>query len=401
MTTPGAPRGAPPLEGAAGAPAEPDPRPLLDASRAVMRKAEMLDAVLGTDPRQRIRLRQTSIAMLMMGASAVGVNYMVWRGVTPLAAGVWWTALTLGAFAGFYAAIRSGFNRRFADPSLTIAQMVTALLSSVWAYAIVGPARGAVFPTAIVVLMFGMYSLQPRTVRRVAWFAIALFGATMTTMALREPAVYPPRIEALHFFVLSAMLMAVALLAGQLSRLRERLRSQKSALAQALERIQDLATRDELTGLINRRYMHEVMQHEHQRCMRSGHPFCVALLHLDRFRQLNDAHGHAAGDEVLRAFSREVRAAIRVSDVPSRWGGDEFLLLMTDTRGWLAKPAVERLRERIAGLPTGVGGMPLPITFSAGLVEHRAGEPIADTLARAEQAVQAAKAQGRNRVVLT
>jgi diguanylate cyclase (GGDEF)-like protein len=361
-----------------------------------MHTADILTAVLGTDPRQRIRLRQTSIAMLMMGASAVGVNYMVWRGVTPLREGLWWTVLTLGAFAGFYAVIRSGFNRRFADPSLTIPQMVTALLSSAWAYALVGPARGAVFPTAIVVLMFGMYSLQPRTVRRVAWFAIALFGATMSTMALREPAVYPPRIEALHFFVLSAMLLAVALLAGQLSRLRERLRAQKTALAQALERIQDLATRDELTGLINRRYMQEVMQLEHQRCMRSGHPFCIAMLHLDRFRQINEAHGRAAGDEVLRAFAREARGVIRVSDVLSRWGGNEFLLLMTDTRGWLAKPGV----ERIAGLPTGVGGMPLPVTFSAGLVEHRAGEPIADTLARAEHAVQAAKAQGRNRVVL-
>jgi diguanylate cyclase (GGDEF)-like protein len=278
--------------------------------------------------------------------------------------------------------------------------MAVALLSSVWAYAIVGPGRGAVFPTPIVVLMFGMYSLRPRTVRRVAWFAVFAFGATMAAMALRKPAVYPPRIELVHFFVLSAMLLAVAMLAGQLSTLRERLRSQKAELAKALERIQDLATRDELTGLINRRYMQEVLQLEHQRCMRSGHPFCVVMIDLDHFKRINDTHGHAAGDEVLRAFSAEARAVIRISDVLSRWGGEEFLLLMTDTRAWLARQGVERLRERVAALRPAAGGTTLQVTFSAGLVEHRAGEAIDDTIARADQAVYAAKAQGRNRVVV-
>ncbi|WP_280153778.1 diguanylate cyclase [Piscinibacter sp. XHJ-5] len=360
----------------------------------------MLDRLLGQEPRQRIRLLRTSIAMLLMGASAAGVLYLAWAGVTPRAQALWWTLLTLGSFIGFFALIRSGLNRRFADPSLTVAQMVVALLSSVWAYAIVGPGRGAVFPTPIVVLMFGMYSLRPRTVQRLAWLAIALFGATMTTMALRDPAVYAPRIEVVHFFVLSVMLLAVGTLAGQLSRLRQRLRSQKAELVKALERIQDLATRDELTGLINRRSMQEVLQLEHQRCVRSGHPFCVVMVDLDHFKHINDTLGHAAGDAVLRAFAAEARAVIRVSDVLGRWGGEEFLLLMTDTRGWLARQGVERLRERVAALHPAVGASSLQLTLSAGLAEHRAGEPLADTIARADQAVYAAKAQGRNRVVL-
>jgi len=124
------------------------------------------------------------------------------------------------------------------------------------------------------------------------------------------------------------------------------------------------------------------------------------MIDLDHFKRINDTRGHAAGDAVLRNFAAEARSAIRVSDVVARWGGEEFLLLMTDTRVGLGRLGVERLRERIAALrPLGMDD-PLSISFSAGLTEHRAGEPVSETIARADQAVYAAKAQGRNRVVL-
>ena len=360
----------------------------------------IVDRLLGTDSHQRIRLMQTSIAALLLCASALGVNYLAWTGITPLRAAAWWTLATLGSFAGFFVVIRLGLNRSFADPSLTLAQMTVALLSGAGAYAIAAEGRGAVFPTPVVVLMFGMYSLSPRTVRRVGWFAIALFGATMAGMAWLRPAVYRPEVELVHFFVLSVMLMAVAMLAGQLSTLRQRLRSQKSELSKAIARIQDMATRDDLTGLTNRRYMQEVMSLEHQRCVRSGHSFCVAMIDLDHFKKINDVHGHAAGDEVLRAFAGQARAVIRISDVMARWGGEEFLLLMTDTRGSLARLGVERLRERVAALRLNAGDTALQFSLSAGLAEHRAGESVEETIARADQALYAAKGLGRNCVVL-
>jgi diguanylate cyclase (GGDEF)-like protein len=360
----------------------------------------LVDRLLGHEPHQRIRLTQTAIATLLMCASAAGINYLAWVGLAPVRAAAWWTGLTLGSFVGFLVFIRLGWNKRFADPSLTLVQMGVALVSSVAAYALAGPGRGAVFPTPIVVLMFGMYSLAPRTVRRMGWFAVVLFGVTMAAMAIVDPAVYDPKVEVVHFFVLAAMLMAVAMLAGQLSALRERLRAQKGALSKALTRIQDLATRDEPTGLVNRRYVQEVLTLEHQRSMRSGHPFCIAMIDIDHFKVFNDTYGHAAGDEVLRRFASEAREAIRISDVLARWGGEEFLLLMTDTRVALGKPGVDRLRERIARLHMPVGAAVLRISFSAGLAEHRAGETIADTIVRADQALYSAKTQGRNRVVV-
>src|SRR5262245_29672381 len=137
------------------------------------------DHLLGTDARQRHRVLQTGIATMLMGASAVGMNYLAWIGVVPVAQAVGWSLFTLGCFTVFLVAMRLGLNRRLAEPSLTLPQMIVALLSGAWAYAIAGPARGAVFAAPIVVLMFGMNALSPLTVRRVGGFAALLFGLTM------------------------------------------------------------------------------------------------------------------------------------------------------------------------------------------------------------------------------
>jgi len=368
-----------------------------------MNPATLANFILGTDAHQRIRLMQTAIASGLMGISVLGVNYAAWTGLVPAGPASWYTGFTVLSYAGFFVFIRLGFNRIYADPSLALAQIVTSLVCGVWAYAITGPGRGAAFATPIVAIMFGMYSLEPRTVRQLGWLGVAMFAGVMWVMSRMQPEVYAPRVEFLHFFVLTAMLLATALLSGQLARLRHRLRTQKTELAQALERIHDLATHDELTGLFNRRHMQNLLQLEHQRCMRSGHPFCIVMLDLDHFKRINDAHGHAVGDAVLRAFAGEARAAIRGSDTIARWGGEEFLLLMTDTRAPLGRLGVERLRERIAALrPAPVPGTAsgtVSVTVSAGLAEHRAGEPVSETISRADQALYLAKAQGRNRVV--
>jgi len=365
-----------------------------------MSPATLAHLIFGTDAHQRIRLMQTAIGAGLMGVSVLGVNYAAWAGLVPAGPAGWYTAFTVFCYAGFFVFIRLGFNRIYADPSLALAQIVTALVCGVWAYAITGPGRGAAFATPIVAMMFGMYSLDPRTVRQLGWLGVAMFAGVMSVMAWLQPAVYDPKVEFLHFFVLAAMLLATALLAGQLARLRHRLRTQKAELAQALERIQDLATHDELTGLFNRRHMQTLLQLEHQRCMRSGHPFCIVMLDMDHFKGVNDVHGHAAGDAVLRTFADEARAAIRGSDTIARWGGEEFLLLMTDTRSPLGRLGVERLRERVAALQATGRGVPVSVTLSAGLAEHRAGEPVSETISRADQALYLAKAQGRNRVVV-
>jgi diguanylate cyclase (GGDEF)-like protein len=362
--------------------------------------SRLSDALLTTDPVQRVRLAQAGLALLLMAAAVVAMHYFVWVGVARAGPVWWWTGFTLVGMGAFYALIRSGWSRRWQEPSLNVPQMVFALTSGAAAYALLGAGRGAVFPVLMVVLMFGMFVASPRQMRWVSLYAVVLFGATMAVLTQTDPQAYPVAIESGHFLLVGTMLPAMSLLAGRLSRMRHRARLQRTELAQTLSRLREQTTRDELTGLINRRHMNEVLEQEHQRCIRSGQTFCLALLDIDRFKAINESHGYAAGDAVLRAVAEEALAHVRVCDMLSRWRGEEFLLMLSDTRAPLARGGLERLLERVAALRVEHHGTSLGITMSGGLAEHHAGETVEQTLERAQRALHEAKAQGRNRVAV-
>lgn len=360
----------------------------------------LADRLFGTEPKQRLRLVQCGVAMLLVLASVANMQYLVWAGLAPLWPVAAWSGVLIGGFVLFFGLIRSGLNLQLPDPSLTQPQMVFAIVCGAAGYALAGAGRGGAFPILMVIFMFSMYALPPGQVMRTALFAVVLFGATMAGMAWHDPAVYEPAVEWGHFIMIAVMVPAIAVLAGQLSRLRERMRRQKKELSAALARIQDLATRDELTGLINRRHMVELMEQERQRGVRSGYTFCLAMIDLDAFRKINEQQGHEFGDRLLRRFAREALNVIRISDLLGRWQGEQFLLLLSDTRASLARLGLERLRERIHAMQIDADGPPIHVSFSAGVTEHRAGESVADTISRADQALRAAKGAGRNRVVL-
>ena len=357
------------------------------------------DWLLGTDPRQRIRLVQCGVAVLLVLCSVVNMHYLVWTGLADARLVACWTVVLIGGFALFYLAIRLGWNLRCEDPSLTVPQMIFAIVCGAAGYALAGQGRGGAFPILMVVFMFGMYSLSPEQVWRVGLVAVLVLASTMALMSQLDPAVFVPQVEWSHFMMIAVMVPAVAVLTGQLSRMRDRLRRQKEELATALARIQDLATRDELTGLINRRHMVELMEQELQRGVRSGQTFCIALLSLDQWRHLKTARGDLFGDQMLQSFAREALGVIRISDLLSRWNGSEFLLMLSDTRASLARISLERLREAVSELQLDTCSTPLHTSFSVGVTEHRAGETVAQTIERAEHALMNAQVAG-NRVVL-
>jgi diguanylate cyclase (GGDEF)-like protein len=362
--------------------------------------SRLLDRLLSTEPVQRARLAQAGLAMLLLGSGVLAMIYFVWIGVARAGPVGWWAGITLAGMLIFFVMIRSGWSRRSREPSLSVPQMVFALTSAAAAYALVGAGRGAVFPTVMVILMFGMFVASPGQMRWVSLYAVALFGITMALLATLSPEVYVPRIELGHFLLIATMVPGVSLLASRLSRLRQRSRQQRAELAQALSRLREHTTRDELTGLINRRHVQELMEQEHQRCIRSGQTFCLAVMDIDNFKPVNEAHGYAVGDAVLRAVAQEALRHVRVSDVLSRWGGEEFVLMLSDTRAALARGGLERLHQRVAALRILHGPVALGVTLSGGLAEHHAGETVAQTLDRALAALQEAKLHGRDRVVV-
>lgn len=358
----------------------------------------LLDPLLTTDPIRRLRLQQALLAMGLLAVAVLAMHWFVWAGVVRAAPVAWWTALALGGMVVFFALIRSGWSARAADPSLTVPQMVYAIGCCVLAYALLGPARGAVFPIVMVILMFGMFVVTPRQMLGVSVVTVLLFAVAITVLALARPAVYPPVIEVGHFLMVATMVPVTAILAGRVAQMRLRLRTRRDELERALERIREQATRDELTGLVNRRHMQELMDQEHQRCVRSGQTFCLVKLDIDAFKRVNDAHGQAVGDVVLRALAQEALRHVRGSDLVARWSGEEFVVMLPDTRAVLARAPMERLVQRLAALRIVHGAEAVSVTLSGGLVEHHAGEAVGQTLERAAAALGEAKEQGGNRI---
>jgi diguanylate cyclase (GGDEF)-like protein len=300
--------------------------------------------------------------------------------------------------AAFYPLVRIGSRKGIAPTTLAGLQGAFSISCHAWAYAIAGPLRAATLMGLMVIVVFCAFALRPRQTLLLAALGISVMGSTMWWHAAHDPLHFPPAVETATFAIMAVSSLAVTLLTGEMSKLRARLKIQKDDLLVALDTIRTLATVDELTTLANRRHMNELLAQEERRRDACSGPTCLALMDIDFFKRINDRFGHAAGDDVLRAFAQATRAELREGDVLARWGGEEFLLMLPNTTADNAHKVLERMRARVAALEP-CGGMEHRVSFSAGLSVWRTDEPIIGTVNRADQALYAAKAAGRNRVV--
>jgi len=168
-------------------------------------------------------------------------------------------------------------------------------------------------------------------------------------------------------------------------------------LRAAYRRIEELAELDELTGTFNRRCILRMLEEEIARCARNSSSCAVALIDLDHFKRINDAYGHPIGDEALRTFAISMFANLRSMDRFGRYGGEEFLLVLPDLSQDQAVRALERLRAIIADLDWSAFSPGMTVTISAGVTTLNPRENSDTLLARADSALYAAKARGRNR----
>lgn len=166
-----------------------------------------------------------------------------------------------------------------------------------------------------------------------------------------------------------------------------------------LSRMSDLAMVDELTGLKNRRSFFDDIDPVIAGSRRRGKPVAVALLDLDHFKVVNDTHGHAIGDDVLRTVARRIEETLRQEQIVGRIGGEEFVVLLPDTTPQQALVAVERVRKAVgeSAIPV-TGGGEVWITVSGGIAPLSEGTTVATAMQHADKAMYRAKALGRNRV---
>ena len=249
-------------------------------------------------------------------------------------------------------------------------------------------------------MMFAVFGLRPARLMAVTLYgfvAYAIAGAVVHWGLPNDT--MQGFLAAIYLAVVSIVLIMTAALSLHANSMRERLQVQKQELAEAVAQIHEVATRDELTGLPNRRYMH-MLRLEELRARRSGQPLLVAQLDLDFFKKVNDSYGHAAGDQVLQDFARKVQSCIRATDILARWGGEEFVLLMSNTSRADGAKRLEHVRARVAEHPAVLpSGLRVAYTVSIGAALLQSAESTEALLERTDAALYRAKSEGRNRVV--
>jgi diguanylate cyclase (GGDEF)-like protein len=169
--------------------------------------------------------------------------------------------------------------------------------------------------------------------------------------------------------------------------------------ARLFSRVEELATTDELTGLANRRHFFDLGERELVRARRNGDPLAAMMIDIDRFKDVNDRHGHQVGDQVIAAVAERLAALVRGNDVLGRYGGEEFALVLNAPAGEDVTLA-ERLRRSLAERPVATGSGPIEVTISIGVTRLGSGDAdLGALLARADRGLYAAKQAGRNRVL--
>jgi diguanylate cyclase (GGDEF)-like protein len=247
----------------------------------------------------------------------------------------------------------------------------------------------AIFTLAVVFLAWRGGS------RAAGWFLVAwgLLEAFTIATAIRLLMTDAQDSEGLLYYGLPLSMVAAAVLVAL--GVADRLREQRLALTEAERRAQT----DPLTGVLNRRSIIERLEAACSRARARGLPIALLFIDLDHFKEINDTHGHAAGDACLRAIINPIQAELRQSDVVGRYGGEEFVVILSSADAAAARPIAERILERVADVQVEGFGKPIRVTCSIGVAASDTlgvwGEHL---IASADAAVYAAKRSGRNRV---
>ena len=350
---------------------------------------------------RRARQRRQIQGMIATSYLLDGVILLLYAeaGAVPLSIGAAYVATGLVSVVLYLALSETGFTERFKDHYFVVPQLfVGTAIMLVFTY--LAPEVGVMFLcTLFLVVNFG--SLRSTPAQTAVVWTMMTVGVAALFLLTDKPLGMP---HANHLERFATMLVFVLTIGRCMflgifsSSMRQSLYKSGLKLKEAYRRIEELAELDELTGSLNRRSIMRMLEEEIARSHRLNVPCTVALIDLDFFKRINDLYGHPTGDEVLRTFAITAFANIRSVDRFGRYGGEEFLLILPDTDETSAVQMLDRLRGIIAELDWSAFSSGMRVTISAGVAMLRANE-ISDTLlARADGALYASKARGRNRI---
>ncbi|GGK42330.1 hypothetical protein GCM10008955_40110 [Deinococcus malanensis] len=357
---------------------------------------------------QKLRLQRTGLGVAThLGGTLIMLSYFV-TGMLELKYLLHYLAGITLACSTFMVLILTNFNLRFKDPSMTAAQIIMTVWPTAYVmyFVSVPEARTLFLLMGTVGVLFGVFALDFRRMLIVCAGVLTSYLAVVASLVRWAPERVDLRIEGVSAFAFAVVLVLITYICSYMARLRRtvrdrnvRLQETNTRLEQAMDELRELATRDHLTRLPNRRSAIERLTQETARVSRGQGEIttvCVGLLDIDHFKRVNDSYGHHVGDQVLCGVSQVLQETLRQDEFVGRYGGEEFLLILVVPSRQAADSAARRIRQALTTVRA--EGLPRDhrITASLGLTFHAIGETLGATLERTDRALYQAKQQGRD-----
>ena len=366
----------------------------------------LLDETDAFKAQQHVRFQRALFAAINYTLVACYTAYLVLSDQIDL--DLWAAVSVFGAVIGVYSVIlwliATERNRHLSDPSVTTPQQLLAngVMITLFAFAHTLFAQDLYFFAFLMTLLFGAFRLN---LKRILVTKVPAFAGFAIIMLSHSPMMHETLSTAAERVGIYGVSMGwMVLFAMSINQLRQTLASRNQELKAALRQLRDVASRDELTGVHNRRYFFETLEREVERSKRSGDPLSVGMLDIDHFKTINDTYGHQAGDKILCELIRRTRDSIRGGDaltnhVLSRYGGEEFLITLPLTPIDGAHQCAERVLEAIRESPFTTEAGPINVSASFGMAQYQGAEDTIDALiSRVDWALYQAKTNGRDQV---
>ncbi|OGB25762.1 MAG: hypothetical protein A3I66_05115 [Burkholderiales bacterium RIFCSPLOWO2_02_FULL_57_36] len=345
--------------------------------------------------RVTLRMMKLNLISQLLNSAILFVLFFIGEvdGIVPIA----YTAAAATPISIFFLLIKTGLNRNFRDPGMAMPQILLGAVMLL-GLLVAMPEIGIM----LIAQLFTFYLGGVLALRLDQFIFIWVAGAAALAVSLYyvgDQIGFPHSTilsKALLWVFLVSVLGYLSYVAGAISNLRLKVSEKNKKLAEALKTVEALARHDTLTGAMNRRALMECLESMIQSVKRKPFPFSIAFVDLDHFKQVNDSCGHVLGDDVLKIFASILQESVRATDRIARYGGDEFVVVLVDTAEDGASIVLERVRDNVARYDWKALGIDLNLSTSIGIASFQPGDSIEKTLARADDALYAAKSAGRN-----
>ncbi len=351
---------------------------------------------------QSQRVRRVLFAIVMGGSAHtllcwIALQLDFFRGGDSLFAALF--AIIWAGHALFVTFMLLGLNRRLAEPAMIMPLMVWSTTGLLVTAVVVDQVRLCVMLMFFAIVQLGVLQASLRQFIFLAVYCVLGYAIALGVVYLYWPEVVDVHGEWIQWGLFAVMVMAVALLAAEISTIRSLLGKRNSQLAEVVERIHDMAVKDELTGFYRRRHAMELLGKACGQASRGAFALGVVYADLDFFKRINDRYGHGVGDLVLQRFAEVVTRHLSGQDFAARLGGEEFMLVLPVSDQEEAIHLVEGIlmgmrSQRFSEAPE------LHVTLSAGLAMLAQGEAPAQVIRRADAALYRAKESGRDKLVV-